>query len=439
MTSVTGDTGSMARWLRLTDHRDVGTATIMLAVVAGLIGGAMSLILRLPALDLAASWRLAALQHGPIVVFFSAIPALTGGFGNWFVPLLIGARNTGFPRVAALSFWLSVLGFVLTLAGLLDPRSVLLLPAALHLAGTAMVLCSANLVATVLNMRRPGATLGAMPVFVWSQLLAGCLTVVAIPILVAALTLAGAAPAQQAARFFFYPGFCIMILPGLGMVGQIVSTFCARPLVGGRSIVVAMAVLATTGFLAWAHQLLDQGAASDDSLFGVVSMLAVIVPTLFIATCWCVTLARAPSPARALLARTPGLFSLGFVAVLVVGGLASLIRLANDPATAPLHDAVSLGAVFALFAGFYYWIGRMTGKPYPELLGRLQFGLLLLGVAIMFSGAPSGGSIAAAGAALASLSILVFALVVVVTLSRRVRVASHQWGPGAVTLEWTIA
>ena len=439
MSGVTGNAKTMPRWLRLTDHRDVGTATILLAIVAGLVGGVMSLVLRLPALEIDASWRLAALQHGPVVVFFSAIPALVGGFGNWFVPLLIGARNTAFPRLGATSFWLGALGFLLTMAGLLDPKSVLLLSLALHLAGIAMLLCAANLVATALNMRRPGMTLGDMPVFVWSQLIAGCLTIVAIPMLVAALTLAGSDSAQQASRFFFYPGFCIMILPGLGMVSQIVSTFCARPLVGHRLIIIAMAVLATTGFLAWAHQLLDHGVASDDSLFGVASLLAVIVPALFIAICWCVTLGGASVPARVLLARTPGLFALGFIVVLVVGGLASLWRLANDPAGAPLHDAVSLGAVFALFAGFYYWIGRMTGKPYPELLGRLQFGLLFLGVAIMFTGASSTGSIAAAGAALASLSILVFALVVLITLSRRAVVSPHQWGPGAVTLEWTAA
>ncbi|MGI4744655.1 MAG: cbb3-type cytochrome c oxidase subunit I [Janthinobacterium lividum] len=439
MPGMTGKTAIVPRWLRLTDHRDVGTATILLAVVAGLVGGAMSLVLRLPTLNVGASWRVAALQHGPIVMFFSAIPALTGGFGNWFVPLLIGARNTAFPWLGAVSFWLGALGFVLTMAGLLDPDSVLLLPTALHLAGIGMLLCAANLVATALNMRRPGMTLGEIPVFVWSQLLAGCLTIVAIPMLVAALTLAGIDATQQASRFYFYPGFCIIILPGLGMVSQIVSTFCARPLVGRRPIIVAMTVLAISGFLAWAHQLLDHGVASDDSLFGVVSMLAVVVPALFIAVCWSVTLGQASVPARVLLARTPGLFALGFVVVLVVGGLASLWRLASNPAAAPLHDAVSLGAVFALFAGFYYWIGRMTGKPYPELLGRLQFGLLFLGVAIMFTGASSNGSIAAAGAALASLSILVFALVVLITLSRRAVVSPHQWGPGAVTLEWTIA
>lgn len=429
----------MAPWLRLTDHRYVGTATILLAIIAGLVGGAMSLVLRLPALDISASWRLAALQHGPIVVFFSAIPALTGGFGNWFVPLLIGARNTACPRLGAVSFWTGMLGFLLTLAGLLHPESSMLLPAALHLAGIAMLLCAINLVATVLNMRRPGMTFGDMPVFVWSQLLAGCLTIAAIPMLVAALTLAGTSTTPQASRFFFYPGFCIMILPGLGMVSQIVSTFCARPLVGHRQIVIAMAALGITGFLAWAHQLLDQGVASDESLFGVVSMLALIVPALFIAVCWCVTLGRASVPAASLLARAPGLFALGFIVVLVVGGLASLWRLVAAPAAVPLHDAVSLGAVFALFAGFYYWIGRMTGKPYPELLGRLQFGLLFLGVAIMFTGASSTGPIAAAGAALASLSILVFALVVLITLSRRAIVSPHQWGPGAVTLEWTVA
>ncbi|WP_419729924.1 cbb3-type cytochrome c oxidase subunit I [Lichenicola sp.] len=444
---------TMQRWLRLTDHRDVGTCSILFAVVAGLVGGVLSLALRLPAgsIGLPAGlsawpagmlpWQRLALQHGPIMVFFSAVPALTGGFGNWFVPLLVGAPNTAFPRLAALSFWLTVAGFVLTLVGLLgavNPAWTLSL--AVHLAAAATLLCGANLVTTILNQRRPDMSLGALPVFVWSQLIAGTLAVAALPMMAAALVMThGPGPdmlaSPAAARFLFYPGFCLMILPGLGLVSQIVATFCGGRLAGERIVVLALAALAMSGFLLWANQLLNGGVPAPASLFPLAALLSVLLPALLIAGCWTLTLWRAGGVRRLV---APGLFASGFIVVLVVGSLVALLREAGGASLAPLHDVLSLASVFALFAGFYYWIGKMTGKPYPERLARLQFVSLLAGVALLFGGLGAESPIAAAGASLVGVSMLLFALIVVITLRGARSVAANPWGAGAMTLEWSV-
>ena len=445
---------TMQRWLRLTDHRDVGTCSILFAVLAGLFGGVLSLGLRLPADSMLLSvfhgdmtpWRRLALQHGPIMLFFSVIPALTGGFGNWFVPLLVGAPNTAFPRLGALSFWLTVAGFVLTLGGLLgavDPGWML--PLAVHLAAAAMLLCAGNLIATILNQRRAGMPMAGLPVFVWSQLIAGFLAVVAVPMMAAALAMTQgsstiALPDAAATRFLFYPAFCLMILPGLGLVSQIVSTFCGGRLAGQRVIVVAMAFLATSGFLAWTNQLFGGGAAGQGSLFPVLALLSVLLPALAIAGCWGLTMVRAVGSARNSGPgwRAPNLFAAGFIVVLVAGSVSALLHQADGTSLAPLHDVLSLASVFALFAGFYYWIGKMTGKAYPEAPARLHFFSLFLGVALLFGVPGASGAIDAAGASLVGVSLLLFVLIVATTLRRAPGIAANPWGPGATTLEWTV-
>jgi cytochrome c oxidase subunit 1 len=425
------------------DHMDVGTAFILLAVVAGLIGAGLSLWLRVPAGPVAAvaSWRAIALQHGSILLFFSVLPALLGGFGNWFVPLQIGAHDTAFPRLAVLSFCLTAAGLVLTLGGLLAGASSLVLLLALHVSALAILLCAANLVATILNLRAPGMGLGDMPLFAWSQLIASCLAITALPMLTAAVTVLAVrgvppvVPLQHLFRVLGYPGFCIMILPGFGVISEIVATLGGRPLVGRRFAIGAMAVLALAGFLVWAERLLRGGALLPDA-GGSLPTLAIVLPALAMSGCWIVTLWQAPT--LRLLRQTPGLFAVGFILVLSSGSLAALVGPGPGtpgPGSVPLHDVLSCGAVFAMFAGFYYWIGKMTGRSYPEPLGRLQFWLLFAG--ILLSMLPSA-ILAAAGAALTVLSLAVFALIVVVTLTRRRPVPSSPWGAGAATAEWRL-
>lgn len=409
----------MPRLPRWPGHAEIGTFYIVLAIVAGLVGGALSLSLKLPAMldagpGMHAAWRAAALQHGPMLLFFSGIPALLGGFGNWFVPLLIGARDTALPRLGAIAFGLTAAGLALILFGLLPGTSPMVLLAAIHLAGAGLLLCAINLIATVLNMRTGGMTLGEMPLFVWAQLLACCLAVVALPMLLAALALI-AQPAIVTGRplpplrLLALPGIGIMVLTGFGLAAEILADLGGSRFAGRRTMIVAMAALAVGGFLAWAHRLLAGVSASSGALLSPL----VLLPMLVMAGCCMVTLASAPRR-RLLLRQASGLFAIGFVIVLSLGGtLGSLPSGRGVPQ--PLHDLPSLGVMFAVFAGFYHWIGRMTGKPHPETLGRMQFWLLAAGVTLTTASSPE---LAAVGAALTSLSMLLFALIVVVTLTR---------------------
>ncbi len=409
------------------DHRDVGTGYIVLAILAGLVGGVLSLILRLPpalqaGLGLAgAAGRAALLQHGVILVFFSAIPALIGGFGNWLVPPAIGARDTAFPGVAASSLCLAVAGLVLALGGVLlgAPERLLLLSVAA--VAIALVLCAANLVATILNMRGPGRPVSDLSPFVWSQLIAGLLVVAALPVLLGVLTalpLRGAptaAPLRHLFRLLGYPGFCIMILPGIGLVGEIVGRD-APPGAAARRVgpAVAMAVLAGAGFMSWARPLLAAGLPGLDAA-APLPALAIVLPVLAVCALWLLALRR-PASFRALVSTTPGLYAAGFVVVLLGGGLDGLLTgAAVSPAQ--LHDVLSTGTLFALFAGFFDRIGPMAGRAYPQALATAQFWLLAAGTAVGVLPWPTA---AASGAALTSLALLIFALVAALTHARRV-------------------
>ncbi len=394
-------------------HLRTGTGFILLAILAGLVGGVLSLCLHVPALiqgPHAAAWRVVALRHGPIMVAFASIPALLGGFGTWFVPLQVGAPDTAFPRLAAVSLLLTLAGFAAVLCGLLPGVPAAVTLAALYLSGFGILLCSANLIATMLNMRAADMSLGAIPLFAWSQMIAACLASFAVPLLLATLTLLARhravplSPVLHLFRFLGAPGDAIMILPGLGLVSEIVSGLCDRPLVGRRVVLASMALLAGIGALDWANRLLSGTVGVND----LVSRLAMLLPVLAILGCWAATAWRAPRAAAA--PQVPGLFALGFTVLLldtVVAGMRSM---------APLHDGPAVSAVFAMFAGAYWWMGTLTGRAYPEALARLQFWLLAAGTS--FSMLPQATPVAI-GAAFTSLSVLVFALVVVLTLARR--------------------
>ena len=403
----------MTRMSGRSSHLRTGAGFILLAILAGLVGSALSLCLHVPSLmqgSHAAAWRVVGLQHGPIMVAFAAIPALLGGFGTWFVPLQVGASDTAFPRVAASSLLLTAAGLVMVLAGLLPGAPTVLPLAALYLSGLAILLYSANLVATMLNMRTAGMSLGAMPVFAWSQMIAALLALTAVPLLLAALTRLATAgslpvsPVQHLFRFLGTPGDAIMILPGLGLVSEIVSGLGGRSLVGRRVVLGSMGLLAGVGVVNWANRLLSGTIGTD-----VVSHAAMVLPMLAILGCWAVTLWRAPR-AAAVAKEVPGLFALGFM-VLLLG-----LVLVGMRASAPPHDAAALAAVFAMFAGAYWWIGIATGRAYPERLGRLQFWLLFTGAVL---GMLPQATLGALGAALTSLSVLVFALVVLVVATRQ--------------------
>lgn len=494
--------GFFARWFWLGDHKDVGTLYLLFALFAGLVGGALSGLIRQelaePGIqylgrwvayrgDAAGAaeqvqhlWSMLVTAHGLVMIFYMVMPALVGGFGNWFVPLMIGARDTAFPRLNALAFWLMVPSFLLLLGSTLLPgigarAAIDLAVVALFLAGVSSVLGAVNFIVTILNLRTPGMTLHRMPLFVWSILVTAGLLLLAWPVFGAAVTLmltergfggllrarAQGDPAfyQQMFWFFGHPEISIMILPGFGIVSQIVATFSRRPVAGYRAMAYAMVAIGVVGFILWAQHMFLSGRSVDLSGYFTLAALVLAVPTGVKLIGWAVTLLGG-SPRFP----TPMMWALGFVFMLVVGGLAGLALPGARPevqggyaVVAHLHYVLSLGTVFALFAGFTYWFPKMTGRKTGEFAGQVHFWLFFVGVNLTFfpmhflglSGmarrAPDYAAVQAYWNGVSSVGfwvmaagLAVFFANIIHALLRGPRAEANPWGEGATTLEWRL-
>ena len=519
--------GFFTRWFMSTNHKDIGILYLVVSALVGFIAVSFTVYMRMELMDPGVQymceegarfiananatctpnghlWNVLITGHGILMMFFVVIPALFGGFGNYFMPLQIGAPDMAFPRMNNLSFWLYVAGTTLAVCSILAPggngqlgsgvgwvlypplsvneegMSMDLAIFAVHLSGASSILGAINMITTFLNMRTPGMTLFKVPLFAWSIFVTAWLILLALPVLAGAITMlltdrnfgttffdpaGGGDPIlyQHILWFFGHPEVYIIILPGFGLISHVIATFARKPVFGYLPMVWALIAIGGLGFVVWAHHMYTVGMSLTQQSYFMLATMVIAVPTgikifSWIATMW----------GGSIEFKTPMLWAFGFLFLFTVGGVTGIVlaqagidRVYHDTyyVVAHFHYVMSLGAVFTIFAGIYYYFGKMTGREYPEWAGKLHFWMMFIGSNITFfpqhflgrQGMPRRyidypeafaywNEVSSYGAFLSFGSFLLFFGVIAYSLLFGKKITENNyWNEYADTLEWTLS
>jgi cytochrome c oxidase subunit 1 len=514
------------RWFMSTNHKDIGILYLFVSGFVGFLSVAFTVYMRMElmnpgvqymclegarlfpaALDQCTPnghlWNVMITYHGVLMMFFVVIPALFGGFGNYFMPLQIGAPDMAFPRLNNLSFWLFCTGVALGICSILAPGGngqmgsgvgwVLYPPLstseagismdlaifAVHVSGASSILGAINMITTFLNMRAPGMTMHKVPLFAWSIFVTAWLILLALPVLAGAITMllmdrnfgttffdpaGGGDPIlyQHILWFFGHPEVYIIVVPAFGIISHIISTFSKKPIFGYLPMVYAMVAIGALGFVVWAHHMYTVGMSLTQQSYFMLATMVIAVPTgvkifSWIATMW----------GGSIEFKTPMLWAMGFLFLFTVGGVTGIVlsqagvdRAYHDTyyVVAHFHYVMSLGAVFGIFAGIYFYLPKMSGRMIPEWAGKLHFWAMFIGANVTFfpqhflgrNGMPRRyidyneafalwNYVSSIGAFISFGSFVFFIVILFKTLlSPKNATEPNPWGQYADTLEWTL-